>query len=80
MSGVEYTFDIPSIIIGLVIIAIGAVIVKYYNKIADTTGFGNYSRWQLTGFVTIGIGFLIMLSVHLFILKLLVNTIMGGGL
>lgn len=76
---IEYTFDIASVIVGVLIVAVGALITKYYNKLADSTGFSNYSRWRLAGFIIIGIGFLVMASLHIFLLKLLVNTIIGGG-
>jgi hypothetical protein len=76
---VEYTFDIVWIIVGLVIIALGALIFKNYNKLADVTGVGNFTRWQYTGFITIGVGFLVMLNVHIYLLKLLTSAIIGGG-
>jgi hypothetical protein len=76
---IAYTFSVVSAIVGLVIMALGALVVKYYNKLADVTSFSNYSRWQLIGFITIGIGFLVMLNVHEFLLKLLVSSIMSGG-
>ncbi|GHU06937.1 hypothetical protein FACS189431_0670 [Alphaproteobacteria bacterium] len=77
---VEYTIDIIWVVIGLVIIALGALIFKNYNKLADVTGVGNLTRWQYAGFITIGVGFLVMLNVHIFLLKLLTNAIIGGGL
>ena len=76
---VTYTFSIVSAIIGLIIMGVGAITVKYYNKIADVTGFGNYTRWQLIGFITIGIGFLVMMNAHMFLLNLLVSAILSGG-
>lgn len=76
---VEYSFSIGAVVIGIIIIALGALIVKYYNKLADNTGVGNYSRWRIVGFVAIGIGFLTMLNVPAYLLSLLVSVIMSGG-
>ncbi|MDR1196949.1 MAG: hypothetical protein LBL08_01585 [Candidatus Nomurabacteria bacterium] len=64
--------------IGMAIVAVGALILRYYNKLAEITSVGNYSRWQLTGFIIIGAGFLVAMNVHVFILNLIVQSIISG--
>jgi len=76
---ITYTFSIASAIVGLIIMGVGALVLKNYNKLADITLLGNYSRWQLIGIVVIAIGFLVMLNVHMFLINLLISAIMSGG-
>jgi len=76
---ISYSFSVVSAFVGLLIMALGAVVLKFYNKICDVTGFANYSRWQLIGFITIGIGLLVMLNFHMFILNLIISAILRGG-
>jgi hypothetical protein len=73
-----YTFDWTWFVIGLLIVAVGALITKYYNKLAEVTGVGNYSRWQMVGFIVIGLGFLSALNIPAFLITLLVNAVMSG--
>jgi hypothetical protein len=73
-----YKFDLTWFIIGLLIVIFGAVVLKYYNKFAEITGVGNYSRWQIVGFVLIGLGFLSALNIPAFLIELLVNSVMSG--
>lgn len=76
----EYEFSFTAVIIGLIIVALGALMVRYYNKLSDTIPIGNYTRWRLAGFITIGIGFLVITNLPSFILAKIVEAIISGGL
>jgi hypothetical protein len=72
-----YKFDLGWMVVGIIIIALGALIARYYNKLAEATGMWNYSRWQLIGFIVIGIGFIIMLNLHTLLLTMIAGWIVS---
>jgi len=70
-------FDWVWFFVGLGVVAIGVLILKYYNKIADATRLMTYTKWQLAGILTIVIGFLVALNVHVLLITSIVNLIIG---
>ncbi|MEI6228606.1 MAG: hypothetical protein WCP11_01100 [Candidatus Saccharibacteria bacterium] len=66
----EYEFSIGSFFIGMLIMGAGAALVIFYRQIADNFGSGasSYERFKLVGLITCGVGFLVCLNLHWFIL------------
>ena len=62
----EYTFTWGAFFFGLLILLAGTVLTIWYRPIADNMGSGvaSYERYRLWGLIAIGVGFLVMLSIH----------------
>lgn len=73
-----YTFSLTWFIIGLVVLALGGCITLFYNKFAENTGIGNYSKWRIAGLVICGIGVILMLNLHSYFILLIVQAIISG--
>jgi uncharacterized membrane-anchored protein YitT (DUF2179 family) len=76
----EYEFSWVWFVIGLVVVALGAVVLRYYNKFAEATGVGNYTRWQLAGVILICLGFLSALNIPAMIVAWVAQLVLSGGL
>jgi hypothetical protein len=65
-----YEFSIGSFFLGLVILAAGIAFVKWHQVIADNMGGGvsSYDKYKLWAFITCGVGFMVMLNLHIMIL------------
>lgn len=65
-----YEFSIGSFFLGLVILAAGIAFVKWHQVIADNMGNGvsSYDKYRLWAFITCGVGFMVMLNLHIMIL------------
>jgi hypothetical protein len=70
-----YQFSLLWFIVGIVVLALGGVITLFYNKFADASGFSNYSRWRIAGLVICGLGIILMLNLHTYLILLLVQTV-----
>ncbi len=72
-----YEFSIGWFFIGLIILAAGITFVKYYQWVADNFGggVGSYERYRLAAFITCGVGFIVMINLHILILTTLVQAI-----
>ena len=66
----EYEFSIGSFFIGLIIVIAGVIFVRFYRQIADNLGSGlsSYDRFRLVALISCGVGILVMLNLHWFIL------------
>lgn len=62
---------------GLVITAIGTLIVVYYKRIADgmANGVSSYDKVKLFGVITVIVGLLVTANLHTFLINLIVNFI-----
>ena len=74
-----YEFSIGWFFIGLVILAAGIAFVKWHQALADNlgSGVGSYEKYKLWAFITCGLGFLVMLNLHTFILTWISSLIFG---
>jgi hypothetical protein len=66
----QYEFSIGSFFIGLLILAAGVAFVRWHQVLADNFGSGvsSYDRYKLWAFITCGVGFIVMLNLHVVIL------------
>ena len=71
----EYTLG--TFFTGLVIFIIGALIFIFYRPISENIAHGvsSYDKIKLVGIITIGVGFLVMVGLHLVILNFLVKSL-----
>jgi hypothetical protein len=75
----EYEFSIGWFFGGLLVLAAGVAFVKWHQVIADNLGggVGSYEKYKLWAFITCGVGFLVMLNLHTFILTWIFSLIFG---
>lgn len=80
METMQYEFSVGSFFLGLVILAAGVAFVKWYQVIADNLGSGvsSYDRFRLTALITCGVGFIVMLNLHILILTWIVSLLFPG--
>jgi len=62
----QYEFSIGSFFTGLIILAVGVALVKWYQPIADNLGSGvsSYDRFRLWALIACGLGFVVMINLH----------------
>jgi len=67
----EYEFSVGWFFTGFIVLLIGIAFVKWHQTIADNLGSGvvSYERYKLYAFITCGLGFIVMLNLHTFILR-----------
>jgi len=70
-------FDWMWFFIGLGVVAIGVIVLRFYHQIADATRTMNYSKWQFSGVVIIIVGFFVALNLHTMIINAIVNLILS---
>ena len=73
----DYTFSIGSFFIGLIILALGVVFVRFHQWVADNFGNGtsSYDRYKLYAFLACGIGLIVMVNLHSVILNSIAEAI-----
>ena len=73
----EYSFDIGTFFIGLLIAAAGAAVVVFYRQISENLASGvmSYDKVKLFGLIFIGVGLIVMMNIHTLILNWLVGLI-----
>ena len=76
----SYEFSFGSFFIGLLILAAGTAFVKWHQQIADNLGSGvaSYDRFRLWALIACGLGFLVMLNLHTFILGWFFSLLFPG--
>ena len=72
-----YEFSLESMFIGLLILAAGAAMVVFHQKLADhlASGVSSYERFRFWGLVVCGVGLAITLSLHSIPLNWLINSL-----
>ena len=75
-----YSFSWLWFFVGLIVVAAGAAILKYYDKISDAmgTGVGGYQKWKLAAIIICAAGILMMFSLHTLVLNLIANLFFSG--
>ena len=65
-----YETSLGSFFIGLVILVVGVLFVRFHQWIADNFGSGvaSYERYKLYAFLACGLGFIVMLNLHAMLL------------
>ena len=73
----DFTFDFGWLFGGIVIAALGGMVVIFYRQIADNfaNGVSSYEKVKLFGVIAIVVGLLIAANLHTLILSLFVDFI-----
>ena len=68
-----YEFSLGSFFLGFAILIAGVAFVRWHQQIADNFGSGvsSYDRYKLWAFITCGVGLIVMVNLHTFILTLI---------
>ncbi|MGK2896812.1 MAG: hypothetical protein ACSLEY_04430 [Candidatus Saccharimonadales bacterium] len=76
----NYEFSVGSFFIGILIVIAGVLFIRFHQWIADNFGGGvsSYDSYKLYAFLTCGLGFLVMLNLHVMILTWLFSSLFGG--
>ena len=71
----NYEFSVGAFFLGILIVAISAVVLRWYQPIADnlSSGVSSYDRFKLAGLIGVGVGFVVMLNLHTVLLQAFVN-------
>ena len=71
----NYEFSVGAFFLGILIVAISAVVLRWYQPIADnlSSGVSSYDRFKLAGLIGVIVGFVVMLNLHSIILEALVG-------
>jgi hypothetical protein len=72
-----YEFSFASFFIGFIIVVVGAAFMIWHQVIADNLGSGvsSYDRFKFWALITIIVGFIVMLNLHVFILGNLLSSL-----
>ena len=72
-----YEFSTGALFLGIIIVIVGAVFVRYYQWIADNFGSGvaSYDRYKLYAILTCVFGILMMANLPGYILGMIVSSI-----
>ena len=70
-----YEFSISSFLIGLLILTAGVALMRWHQWVADNFGGGvsSYERYKLWALISCGVGFIVMVNLHVLILHWLVG-------
>lgn len=76
----SYEFSFGSFFIGLLILIAGIAFVKWHQQIADNlaSGVSSYDRFKLWALITCGLGSLVMLNLHIFLLTWFFSMLFPG--
>jgi hypothetical protein len=78
MSGnISWEFSVGWFLLGLIIFIAGGLVVLFYRQISENlaSGVSSYSRVKLFGLIAAGVGMLVMMNLHTFLLRLFVSLI-----
>ncbi|MBR2543306.1 hypothetical protein IKF03_01770 [Candidatus Saccharibacteria bacterium] len=75
----DFTFSFGWMFGGLAIALAGGLIVFFYRPIAENlaNGVSSYEKVKLFGVITVVVGLLVTMNLHIFILTLITNLLFG---
>ena len=73
----EYEFSLSSFFIGLIILVVGVLFVRFHQWVADNFGSGvaSYDRYKLYAFIACGLGLVVMVNLHVVVLSAIFESI-----
>jgi hypothetical protein len=79
MTYMIYTFSWGWFFIGLIVLAASVALTVWYRVIADNFGSGvsSYDRYRLWGLIGCGLGLIVMVNLHTFLLVLFFSQLFG---
>ena len=72
-----YEFSIGSFFVGLIILAVGVVFLRFHQWVANNFGggVGSYERYKLWALIICGVGLIVMVNLHAVLLNGLAENI-----
>ena len=76
----QYEFSIGTFFVGILILVASAAFVRWHQVIADNmaSGVSSYDRFKMWGLIGCGVGLLVMVNLHTFILVNLLKSVFPG--
>lgn len=73
----NYEFSWGSFMVGMIILIASALVVRYYQWIADNFGSGisSYDKFRLYGLIGCILGFVVSLNLHILVLEFVLGAI-----
>jgi len=73
----QYQFSVGAFFIGIIIVIVGAIWVRYYQWVADNFGSGvaSYDRYRLYAILSVIFGLLTTVNLPIFLLGLIFNSV-----
>ena len=73
----NWNFSFTWVFIGLIIVAIGGIMVAKYHEISTSflNGISSYERVKFWGLIAILLGLIVMSNLHIFLLTLFVQAV-----
>ena len=77
----NYEFSTAAFFIGVIILVVGVVGMRFHQVIADNLGSGvaSYDRYKLFALIACILGFIVMLNLHSVILGWFFGMVFGRG-
>lgn len=77
----NYEFSTAAFFIGVIILVVGVVGMRFHQVIADNLGSGvaSYDRYKLYALIACILGFIVMLNLHSVILGWFFGMVFGRG-
>lgn len=77
----EYEFSFGWALIGLLVMIVATVVLRFHQPIANAMGGGvvDYDRYKLYSLIALGVGFLTMLNLVPLLLFMIASSLFGGG-
>jgi hypothetical protein len=79
MVDMIYAFSWGWFFIGLIVLAISVALTVWYRVVADNFGNGvsSYEQYRLWGLIGCGLGFVVMVNLHTYVLGLFFSQLFG---
>ncbi len=76
----HYELSFASFFIGIIILIIGVIFVRFHQWVADNFGGGvsDYEKYRMWAFITCMLGLVVMVNLHAVILGWIVSLIFHG--
>ncbi|MBI3889339.1 hypothetical protein HY312_02060 [Candidatus Saccharibacteria bacterium] len=76
----DYEFSVAWFIVGLMVVVVGGLFVKYHQWVADNFGggVGSYDKYKLAALITVAVGLVAMLNIHTVFLAWFFGMLFGG--
>ena len=77
----EYEFSWTWFFIGVLVLAVGVVFMRFHQWIADNfgAGVGSYERYKLYALITCAVGLIVMVNLHNLFFGWFFGLLFGGG-
>lgn len=77
----DYEFSVGWFFVGVLMVAVGAVFMRWHAWVADNfgSGVGSYERYKLYALITVGLGLLATVNLHTTLLRAFFRLLFPGS-